>query len=418
MKAHAGVVIHRCTAAAAFTGARIKSRFVKMILIHKFEPVFAVDEKHFSTFRLHDELMKILGFIDLPQNILSIEQQNSQVLRNYYANCTAHNPVEIKTVKYIIGQNIRAKGSSERGIEQYARAEAWLASRVEEPLSIGMIHHLQQLLINDVYNHRDDVNLFTAQTARIPERLSAQSEMDLEALFDFVNNDQEYHPIHQSWILHFRLLSIPLFSEARTKFASLIQHFWLRRKGYDLNGLISMEHELFLRKNEYYDFIKDETRSETHDEASDLNAQVTFGMEVYRSHLCRVRELLKGYYRKQVEFDKLNPRQKNIMNYVFERGYRLNEIDDAVLNKRQKLIMYIIQNRGFASTKELVNEFECNRKTIQRDFMTLTEMNLVRVIGQGAGLRYAVNLNEGAHPVMEKYQAAFLRDSEAVPAQA
>ena len=102
----------------------------------------------------------------------------------------------------------------------------------------------------------------------------------------------------------------------------------------------------------------------------------------------------------------------NIMNYVFERGYRLKDIDDSVLNKRQKLIMYIIQNKGFVSTKELVTEFDCNRKTIQRDFVQLTELNLVRIIGQGAGLRYAVNLHEEKNPVMEKYQAEFLKVEE------
>ena len=97
-----------------------------MILIHKFEPVFAVEEKHFEIFRLHDELLKILDFIDLPENIITIEQQNSTIVRNYYANAIDHNQVDIKTVKYIVNQNIRAKGVSERAVDQYTKAEKWL----------------------------------------------------------------------------------------------------------------------------------------------------------------------------------------------------------------------------------------------------------------------------------------------------
>jgi DeoR/GlpR family transcriptional regulator of sugar metabolism len=99
------------------------------------------------------------------------------------------------------------------------------------------------------------------------------------------------------------------------------------------------------------------------------------------------------------------------MNYVFERGYKLKEIDDSILNKRQKLIMYIIQHRGFISTKELVNEFDCNRKTIQRDFQLLLDLNLVKSIGAGAGLRYSINLHENGNPQLEKYQADFVHQN-------
>jgi len=383
-----------------------------MILIHKFEPVFAVEEKHFDIFRIHEELLKILDFIDLPENIINIEQQNSSIVRNYYANAIDHNLVDIKTVKYIVNQNIRAKGISERAVEQYRKAEMWLASQIDQPLNIGMIHQLQRLLIDDVYNNKEDVNLFSTQNARIPERLSMESEMDIESLFDFMNNDEEFHPIHQSWILHFRLLGIKIFSEAKSKMAFLLQHFWLKKKGYDLKGLLSIEHDIHNYKNEYQCFITDASIEQTHEQANDLHAQIAFGMELYEEQLERLKYLFQKYFRKQVEFDKLNPRQKNIMNYVFERGYKLKEIDDSVLNKRQKLIMYIIQNKGFISTKELVNEFDCNRKTIQRDFTELTELNLVRVISQGAGLRYAVNLNDQKDPIMEKYQADFLRQDE------
>src|SRR6185369_15039070 len=132
-----------------------------MILIHKYEPVFAVGEKHFDIIRSHDELVKILDFIDLPENILKIEQQNSAIFRNYYANALDHNLLDIKTVKYIVNQNIRAKGISERGVEQYSKAEEWLASQVGEQLNVGMIHQLQKLLINDVYHNKEDINLFT-----------------------------------------------------------------------------------------------------------------------------------------------------------------------------------------------------------------------------------------------------------------
>ena len=100
------------------------------------------------------------------------------------------------------------------------------------------------------------------------------------------------------------------------------------------------------------------------------------------------------------------------MNFVFERGYKLKEIDDSILNKRQKLIMYIIQHRGFVSTKELVSEFDCNRKTIQRDFMHLLNLNLVKIIGQGSALKYSLNLNNHKVDSIKEYQSEYIKNEE------
>jgi hypothetical protein len=290
------------------------------------------------------------------------------------------------------------------------KAERYLDSVVHEPLSIAMLYQLQKLLILDLHNNREDVNLFSNVSVREPEKLTPASEVELELLFEFMNNDEEHHPIVQSWILHFRLLNIALFSESRTKMASLLQHFWLKKKHMDVSGLLSLEHELYLSKNEYRNFFEKNNEEPV---ISDLQQQFDFGMNLFEMQLERLKQLLRSYFRKQVDFDKLNARQKNIMNYVFERGYRLKEMDDSVLNKRQKLIMYIIQHRGFISTKDLASEFECNRKTIQRDFVSLTEQNLVKVIGKGAGLRYAVNLTERRHEGLLKYQSSLVIDDEA-----
>lgn len=377
-----------------------------MILTNKYEPAILIEEVHWQQCRLYDELVKIYEFIDLPENIKVIEQQNSTILRAYYANALTHNIVDIKTVKYIVTGNIKPKGINERAVEQYIKAERYLDSIIQEPLSISILYQLQKLLILDLYNNREDVNLFSANSTRALEKLSPTAEMELESLFEFLNTDDEFHPINQSWILHFRLLNTRLFSEGTTKIASLLQYFWLKKKGMNVFGLLSVEHELYVNKNEYQNFLDEQLP----DYISDMQQQFDFGMELYGMQLDRVKQLLRSYFRKQVDFEKLNPRQKNIMNYVFERGYRLKEMDESILNKRQKLIMYIIQHRGFISTKDLVNEFDCNRKTIQRDFVSLTDNNLVKIIGKGAGLRYAVNLTERKYEELAKYQSPLVMD--------
>jgi Fic family protein len=247
---------------------------------------------------------------------------------------------------------------------------------------------------------------------RQPEKLNPETELELENLFEFLNNDTEFHPIIQSWMLHFKILALPLFSESKNKFASLLQNFWLRKHNMDLSGLLSLEHELYLKKNEYLSYFWKEKEDNEPSQEVHLNEQIAFGLTLHANQLTRMYQLLQSYFRKQVDYDKLKPRQKNIMNFVFERGYKLKEIDDSILNKRQKLIMYIIQHRGFVSTKELVSEFECNRKTIQRDFTHLLELNLVKVIGQGSALKYSLNLDNQNNNPISQYQSSYLKNSD------
>lgn len=379
-----------------------------MILVNKLEPAIAIESNHYDCFHHYVELVKIYDFIDLPEHLKQIEQTNSAILRTYYANAIDHNLIDIKTVKYIVEGKIKPKAFNERGIEQYIKAEEWLNTQLDQPINIGMLYQLHKILVLDLYNNRDDVNLFTVNATRAPERLTASTELELESLFEYMNNDMEHHAVVKSWVLHFKLLQLRLFSEAKSKIASLMQNFWLAKQQANMYGLFSIEHELYLSKADYQVFLG-EARDVEKIAATDQQ-MLDFGMMMYTNQLDRTRTLLRSYFRQQVEFDKLNPRQKNIMNYVFERGYRLKEFDDAVLNQRQKLIMYIIQHKGFISTKELVNEFDCNRKTIQRDFATLLELNLVKVIGKGAGLRYAVNVAESTNSFLSQYQSPFVAD--------
>lgn len=383
-----------------------------MILINKYEAAINIDEAFLKYQHQYEELKKIFSFIDLPESIIENEQQNSSILRNYYANALDHNLIDVKTVKYILNKNIRPTGGNEKAVYQYFLAEQYLFNNTQQPLSLALIYQLHKILISDLYIQNPESNIFNANSFVQPEKLHDETELELENLFDFLNDDNEFHPIIQSWMLHFKILTLPMFSESKNKFASLLQSFWLRKNDMDLNGLLSLEHELYIKKNEYLTYFLEYKNEENLSHEQHLNEQISFGLKLHANQLTRLYQLLKTYFRKQVDYDKLTSRQKNIMNFVFERGYKLKEIDDSILNKRQKLIMYIIQHRGFVSTKELVSEFECNRKTIQRDFMHLLDLNLVKVIGQGSALKYSLNLDNHKKEAISDYQSKYIKDTE------
>jgi hypothetical protein len=376
-----------------------------MIIINKFEPTLSIHDTFLSCRAQNNELCKIFDFIDLPENIKQIEQNNSAILRNYYANALDNNLVDIKTVKYIVNKNLVASGINERAIYQYHLAEKQLTEKQDEPISLSLFYQAYKTATANIYHIGEEINLFNSRHAFNYEKLNVETEIELENIFDFLNNDTEFHPILQAWMLQFKMLSLPLFKEGKSRLTSLMFNFWLKKHKMNLFGLLSAEHDLYINKTRYFNFFFE------HNAGNDihLDEKMSFGLKIHMAQLAKVKQLLKTYFRKQINFEKLNPRQKNIMNYVFEHGYKLKEIDDAILNKRQKLIMYIVQHKGFISTKELVSEFDCNRKTIQRDFNLLLVLGLVKSIGAGAGLRYCVNLSEKKHTALYKYQAEFAK---------
>lgn len=390
--------------------------FGVMILVSKYAPAISIDETFTDIVHQYEELCKIYDFIDLPEEYQQMERNNSAILRNYYANAIDQHLVDIRHVKFLVNGNIKPGNINERAIFQYIKAEEYLNSMLDQTIGLPMVYMLQRILVSDLYNSHYEVSLFNAQTPRQIEKLSQETELELQSLFDFLNNDTEFHPIVQSWMLHFRILALPVFSEGKSRIAGLMQMFWLRKHNMDLRGLLSLEHEIYLNKINYRSyFFENRPQADENgimDEKYQLENQLSFGLQMHIEQLKRIEQLLQSYFRKQVDYDKLNPRQRNIMNFVFKRGYKLKYIDENILNKRQKLIMYIIQHRGFISTKELVSEFGCNRKTIQRDFVHLLQIGLVKVIGAGSALKYALNLSEGQNNELEQYNAGFVRESE------
>jgi hypothetical protein len=168
-----------------------------MILINKYEPILSVDEAFLQCVQDQAELAKIFDFIDLPESIRSIERMNSTILRNYYTNALDQNLLDVKTVKYLVNKNLRASNMAERAVEQYQKAELFIDEQIHENLSISFLIQLEKILIGDLYQNKSEINLFSGQNAKISEKLGLETEIELENLFDFLNNDQEFHPIIQ-----------------------------------------------------------------------------------------------------------------------------------------------------------------------------------------------------------------------------
>lgn len=214
-----------------------------------------------------------------------------------------------------------------------------------------------------------------------------------------------------SWMVHFGIL-ISLPAQSRYEmFARLGQKIYLETNGLSCAGHLFITPFVFKRQM-LYKRITEQLRLKRWDDfmRSDLTSLLNFGIEVHLEAIEKANEQVKEIYHEQIEFEDLPSRQRNMANYFFEEGFKQEKPEVRNLNERQQKIMEWIYKERCVSTKDLSLNFRCNRKTIQRDFAELMDMHLVRALGNGAALRYTVNIRNREHELLEKYQNIMLSD--------
>lgn len=341
-----------------------------MNLALQFQPNLNIHEYFDRCINFRDEINNIFHFINLDKCI--VEQETKQLLlsRLYFIHALDNIEVDVKKL------NINATDDQllpqEKAVIQYHHANTQLSDYLNEPLSISLYQKLYKLS-------------FQSDNEENATQINHAALKELEILFDFINHDNEFHPLLQAWLLLLKALEYPVFPQAKFRMAVLLFNFWFSKNNLNTCNLINVEEELFLHKEQLMNLTNIYKNVP-------LNEKFEFGLNLYHNQLSKIKETLKKCFRKQMGFEKMTPREKNICNFIFEYGYQIKDKEYQTLNSRQKEILNIIKRKGFIGTKDLTSLFDCNRKTIQRDFGMLLQMGLVKVIGAGAGLKYCISM--------------------------
>jgi len=218
----------------------------------------------------------------------------------------------------------------------------------------------------------------------------------------------DYSPeerILASWYIHYAVLnSLPALKRYPV-FARFAQTLYLRCHGMDAVGLQSINMAILPHQKMYKRATDQLKFKDTQDLLHcEMNSLVMLGIDIHHQSLSLANHQLRGLYQDKIEYEDLTPRQRNMVNYFFDKGYQNAVPETGHLNERQQKIMELIHENHFSSTKDLSLIFRCNRKTIQRDFTELLDMGLVRQMGNGAALRYTVHIKDRPYAGLERLQ--------------
>ena len=363
-----------------------------------------VEVKFLQPAAIFSHLQTILQNINIPYQTVKEQVERMCELR---ANCSGG--IDMQDVGFEqVANNFRLPKELSVDLvkkrQLFIQSEKFLNQYMGNNLSMKMFSEFSHYLGVGAGNGNSPYNANTLFSA-IPapdEETSEELANLLDELYVKTSTDRIFY---NSWLLHHHIIKYAQFFKQRAMVARLMQYAYLKQHHAHLYGLLALEEMLLKHKAEYLQLVSLIPKEET------LDVFLAFGSKMHLMALTSTEERIKNVYRNQIGYKKLAPWQRNISNYMFSKGFDMKPAGtDGVLNERQLQIVQIILEEGFVSTKDMVERFNCNRKTIQRDFAELLEANLVRAIGKGSALRYGVNVKDKTRNYLEKYQTVHLDD--------
>jgi Fic family protein len=242
------------------------------------------------------------------------------------------------------------------------------------PITEGLIREIHKQLVKDVRGNSATpgiyrkiqnyvVNSKTKEVIYTPPPVYEISQM-MQALIDWLNQEEDIHPVLVSGIAQFQLVHIHPFLDGNGRTARLLSTLCLYRKGYDFKRLFTISEYYDRNRNDYYQAIQSVRKN---------NMNMTQWLEYFSAGLATPLRGIKDVG-KQV-----------IKQSVVMKQYHLSE-------RQQRVIDYITTEGNLT-----IQQFEkmcpdVTRRTLQRELKDLIDKGLV--VSSGATSRLVYRLRE------------------------
>ncbi|MDZ4759183.1 MAG: DeoR family transcriptional regulator [Bacteroidota bacterium] len=366
------------------------------------------DSEGQSALDAYAKMLGIFRFVDLDENTIEEERLQSALYRVHYSTALEGVDYQFEHVKQLVNNEKQPLEQLEREVMGYHQAEMYLFKRMDLPFDVYMINDMQQVFFSKPPEGIKN-DLFTSQIYTYQGvDLSLLYDTGMSALCDFLQHDTQWDPLTQSWVIHFFVMMKGPWGQANGRVARLLQFNWLLRHNLTLAGLLVIEQQLYKHKAVYISLCQtamQKGKEAKLDRPIDFTDYIKFGYKFHKAYLETLQDNLKNYYTNNTHYNTAGPRLKNVINYVFEKAGSINFESHQGLNERQQQLMQVLYRQGVIQTKELFDTFDVNRKTLQRDFIELAERGLIKVTGEGRGVKYTLNMGIPLPAKLQRYQA-------------
>lgn len=277
---------------------------------------------------------------------------------------------------------------SEQMISNNHEALVFALENIHKPINEEIILAIYRIVTqntldteNQVQKYRDDaVFIFDPNLSEpIYEGPNYQKvQLLMDSLIDFINREDDLHPIIKSAIIHFYFVYVHPFFDGNGRTARCIAYMYLIQNGYDAFKFFSLSSLVKEERNKYYKAIKD-----VEDNESDITYFIMFYNNMILKSVANILTRLKKELGKTI-----------ILYGITESG--------IVLSKRQKrAINAFIKKDKEITIAEYAKKYKVVYQTARMDLLRLEEIGVLAKTKVGKKFVYTVTeLDE----LVKKYQ--------------
>lgn len=333
-------------------------------------------------FSITNKVLKNIGNIEASKEVIDHApllpyfekefRENALVRSVHFGTHIEGNELNLTEAEKVIkGQEVIARDRDIQEVINYRKVIDFIGkSQVrnsKEEVTEDTIRDLHKLTVEKILPHdqcgvfrKTQVVIKNSSTGEVSFRppMAVAIPFQLKNLLEFINSEEEIHPVLKSGIIHYELVRIHPFLDGNGRVARAFATLILYKEGYDIRRFFSLEEYFDKNAKEYYDALQSVEKKE-----GDLTQWLeyfTFGLSV---ELSKIRERIES-----ISIDAnlkqklggepilLTPRQIKIIEYIQKIGYLQNQAfeqlfpmvsEDTILNELKGLLTAgLVKKRG------------------------------------------------------------------------
>ena len=284
-----------------------------------------------------------------------------------------------RRTKEMIEKHLNPSNKSEIMIMNNYRALLYILEHLGQSLDENIILSVYKVLTKDTLDEADITEKYRTDSVYVwdiktntaiytaPHYSRVQELMD--SLLEFINSNNNYHPVIKACIIHFYFVYIHPFFDGNGRTARALSYMYLLQNNYKFFKFFSISSVINEERSRYYDAIEN---TEVYD--SDMTYFIKYHTSMIVQSIANIKNNFKKEFGRQLIKDTLE-----------KAGIILENRQSKAINS------FITIDKNFITISEYQRKFKVSYETARTDLLELETIGFFRKVKKGKKFIFVFN---------------------------